>query len=67
MPSDSDWGRPDPGPGQCSVFLHADMFTSTASSQIFLLQIGETMINTKLSVDLSMDFPILTLTLRGWV
>ena len=31
-------------PGHYSVFLHAEKFTSTASSQIFLLQIGETIL-----------------------
>ena len=30
--------------GHYSVFLHAEKFTSTASSQIFLLQIGETIL-----------------------
>ena len=40
MSSDGEGGKPDPGPAHCSVFLHAEQFTSTASSQIFLLQIG---------------------------
>ena len=48
MSSDSEGSKPDPDPGpeHCSVFLHAEKFTSTASSQIFLLQIGETIILT---------------------
>ena len=40
MSTDGEGGKPDPRPGHCSVFLHAEQFTSTASSQIFLLQIG---------------------------
>ena len=33
--------KPDPGPDNCSVFLHAEKFTSSVSSQSSLLQIGE--------------------------
>ena len=39
-------GDPDLEPGHCTVFLHAEKFTSTISSQIFLLQIGEQIIMT---------------------
>ena len=37
-------GKPDMRPGHSSVFLHAEKFTSTVSSEIFLLQIGETIV-----------------------
>ena len=41
-------GQSDLGPGHCTVFLHAEKFTSSTSSQIFLLQIGEYFVTTVL-------------------
>ena len=41
-------GESDQGPGHCTVFLHAEKFTSSTSRQIFLLQIGEQIIKTRL-------------------
>ena len=41
-------GESDLGTGHCTVFLHAEKFTSTVSSQIFLLQIGEYFVTTVL-------------------
>ena len=41
-------GQSDLGPGHCTVFLHAEKFTSSTSSQIFLLQIGEQIIKFRL-------------------
>ena len=39
-------GEPDLEPGHCTVFLHAEKFTSNVSRQIFLLQIGENFVIT---------------------
>ena len=46
--AEGEGGEPGLESGPCTVFLHAEKFTSSTSSQIFLLQIGEHIIKTRL-------------------